>query len=140
MVPGLAASPFTRPFDRQLRRNIPMRVLVSHEDDDRVGVDLLGRVDGLEVVTYDPSGSLSPEQCDAAILIPPYHSSHRPIPLLKELRGLRMVQLLSAGPTSGLLTCRLTSSWPPPAGHMPDPFPSGCCQRSCASTVSGRRS
>ncbi|MBX9978566.1 MAG: hypothetical protein K2Z76_03220, partial [Mycobacterium gordonae] len=80
-----------------LRRNIPMRVLVSHEDDDRVGVDLLGRVDGLEVVIYDPSGPLSPEQCDAAILIPPYRSSHRPIPLLKELRGLRMVQLLSAG-------------------------------------------
>jgi phosphoglycerate dehydrogenase-like enzyme len=31
------------------------------------------------------------------VLIPPYRSSHRPLPLLKQLPQLRMVQLLSAG-------------------------------------------
>lgn len=74
-----------------------MRVLVSHEEDDKVGVNLFGNIAGLEVVTYDPNEPLPPDQRDAAILIPPYRRSHRPIPLLKELHGLRMVQLLSAG-------------------------------------------
>lgn len=74
-----------------------MRVLVSNEQDDAVGVEFLGSIDGLEVVTYDPNSVLSPEKCDAGILIPPYRSSHRPIPLLKQLGELRMVQLLSAG-------------------------------------------
>lgn len=31
------------------------------------------------------------------MLIPPYRSSHRPIPLLQQLPNLRMVQLLTAG-------------------------------------------
>jgi len=75
----------------------PVRVLVSHEEDDRVGVELLSKLDGVEVVTYDPNLPLPPEKCDAEILIPPYRSSHRPIPLLKQLGRLRMVQLLSAG-------------------------------------------
>ena len=74
-----------------------MRILVSEEQDDKVGVELLRRVDGLDVVTYDPNSALPLEKCDAGILIPPYRSSHRPIPLLKQLGDLRMVQLLSAG-------------------------------------------
>lgn len=74
-----------------------MRVLVSEEKDDRVGIELLSGIEGLEVVTYDPNSSLPPEKRDADILIPPYRSSHRPIPLLKQLGDLRLVQLLSAG-------------------------------------------
>ncbi|MEV5299056.1 2-hydroxyacid dehydrogenase [Amycolatopsis methanolica] len=74
-----------------------VRVLVSQETDDRVGVELLSSIDGVQVVTYDPNLPLPPEKCDADVLIPPYRSSHRPIPLLKQLGNLRMVQLLSAG-------------------------------------------
>lgn len=74
-----------------------MRVLVSDEHDDRIGVETLSGVDGLEIATYNPNESLPPEKRNADILIPPYRSSHRPIPLLKQLRNLRMVQLLSAG-------------------------------------------
>lgn len=62
-----------------------------------VGVDLLSDIDGLEVITYDPNKPLPPEKRHAELLIPPYRSSHRPIPLLNQLQGLRMVQLLSAG-------------------------------------------
>lgn len=74
-----------------------MIVLVSQEADDQVGVELLDSVDGVEVVTYDPNEPLPPEKRNAEVLIPPYRSSHRPIPLLKQLPNLRMVQLLSAG-------------------------------------------
>jgi phosphoglycerate dehydrogenase-like enzyme len=72
-------------------------VLVSNEADDRVGVELLSRIEGVEVITYDPNQPLPPEKTHADVLIPPYRSSHRPIPLLKQLPHLRMVQLLSAG-------------------------------------------
>jgi phosphoglycerate dehydrogenase-like enzyme len=74
-----------------------VRILVSNEADDQVGVELLSRIDGADVVTYDPNEPLPPENRHAEVLIPPYRSSHRPIPLLKQIRGLRMVQLLSAG-------------------------------------------
>lgn len=74
-----------------------MIVLVSSEPDDQVGVELLSRVEGVEVITYDPNEPLPPDKWNAEVLIPPYRSSHRPIPLLKQLPELRMVQLLSAG-------------------------------------------
>jgi phosphoglycerate dehydrogenase-like enzyme len=74
-----------------------MRVLVSNEIDDQVGVELLSKIDGVHVVTYDPDKSLSPDEDGAEVLIPPYRSSRRPIALLKQLKNLRMVQLLSAG-------------------------------------------
>jgi phosphoglycerate dehydrogenase-like enzyme len=75
-----------------------LRVLVSREDDDQVGVSLLGQVPGVEVILYDPNiGELSDQQRAADVLIPPYRSSHRPIPLLDQLPNLRLVQLLSAG-------------------------------------------
>lgn len=74
-----------------------MQVLVSNEVDDRVGVEILGALDGVQVVTYAPDEPLPAEHHSAEILVPPYRSSHRPIPLLKQLGGLRMVQLLSAG-------------------------------------------
>jgi phosphoglycerate dehydrogenase-like enzyme len=74
-----------------------VQILVSNESDDRVGVELLSRIKGAEVVTYDPNKPLPQEHCGAEVLIPPYRSSHRPIPLLKQLPKLRMVQLLSAG-------------------------------------------
>lgn len=75
-----------------------MRILVSHETDDQVGAELISGVSGAEVVPYDPNAeSLTPKQRDAEVLIPPYRSSHRPIPLLEQLPRLRMVQLLSAG-------------------------------------------
>lgn len=75
----------------------PIRVLVSREEDDEIGAELVGRIPGVEVVRYDPNTSLSTEQVDASVLIPPYRSSHRPIPLLAQLPGLRLVQLLTAG-------------------------------------------
>lgn len=75
-----------------------MKVLVSTEDDDKVGLRLLEQVAGVEVVSYDPNERhLSDEQRAAHVLIPPYRSSHRPIPLLAQLPSLRMVQLLMAG-------------------------------------------
>jgi phosphoglycerate dehydrogenase-like enzyme len=84
-----------------------MRVLVSNEPDDAVGVERLSSLDGVEVCTYDPNFSeLTGRQRESEILIPPYRSSHRPIPLLEQLPNLRMVQLLSAG----------VDEW---AGHVP---------------------
>ncbi|MGM1064199.1 NAD(P)-dependent oxidoreductase [Saccharothrix sp. Mg75] len=75
-----------------------MRVLVSNEPDDEVGVEKLSSLDGIEVCTYDPNVSeLTDRQRESEILIPPYRSSHRPIRLLEQLPNLRMVQLLSAG-------------------------------------------
>lgn len=75
-----------------------MRILVSHESDDQVGAHLIEQVPGSEVELYDPnSHELTPSQQGAEILVPPYRSSHRPIPLMKQLPRLRMVQLLSAG-------------------------------------------
>jgi phosphoglycerate dehydrogenase-like enzyme len=75
-----------------------LRVLVSNEEDDEVGVRLLGQAPGLDAILYDPNaGELSDQQRVAEVLIPPYRSSHRPIPLLKQLPNLRLVQLLSAG-------------------------------------------
>ncbi|HJQ48296.1 MAG TPA: 2-hydroxyacid dehydrogenase [Amycolatopsis sp.] len=72
-------------------------MLVGNEPDDQVGVELLGRIAGVEVLTYDPNEALPAKHRGAEVLIPPYRSSHRPIPLLKQLPKLRMVQLLSAG-------------------------------------------
>lgn len=46
---------------------------------------------------HDPDQPLPPEKCAAEVLIPLYSRSHRPIPLLKQLPNLGMVQLLSAG-------------------------------------------
>ncbi len=74
------------------------RVLVSCESDDQIGQEILVTVPGLEVLTYDPNEpQLSDAQRAAEILVPPYRSSHRPIPLIRQLSALRMVQLLSAG-------------------------------------------
>ncbi|WP_245865714.1 NAD(P)-dependent oxidoreductase [Prauserella marina] len=70
---------------------------MSNEPDDKVGVELLSQLEGVEVLTYDPNEPLPVEHRGAEVLIPPYRSSHRPIPLLKQLPDLRMVQLLSAG-------------------------------------------
>lgn len=75
-----------------------MIVLVSNEADDRIGAQLLDQLDGVEVVLYDPAArELSSEQRSAQVLIPPYRSSHRPLPLLPQLPRLRAVQLLTAG-------------------------------------------
>jgi phosphoglycerate dehydrogenase-like enzyme len=75
-----------------------IKVLVSGEADDRVGATILASEPKLEVLTYDPNDlNLNDTQRAAEILIPPYRSSHRPIPLLQQLSALRMVQLLSAG-------------------------------------------
>ncbi|WP_225439921.1 NAD(P)-dependent oxidoreductase [Amycolatopsis eburnea] len=75
-----------------------VKILVSDETDDVVGRDILGGLPGVEVLTYDPNvAELTSRQSDAAVLLPPYRSSHRPIPLLAQLGSLRMVQLLSAG-------------------------------------------
>lgn len=75
-----------------------MQVLVSSEPDDEVGVEKLSSLNGVEVCTYDPNVSeLTAQQRKSEILIPPYRSSHRPIPLLNQLPNLHMVQLLSAG-------------------------------------------
>lgn len=75
-----------------------MKVLVSCEHDDQVGAALLGRVEALEVILYDPAEArLTPQQQTAEVLIPPYRGSHRPIPLLAQLPHLRVVQLLTAG-------------------------------------------
>jgi phosphoglycerate dehydrogenase-like enzyme len=78
---------------------VSTRVLVSSEPDDLVGREILATTaPGIEVVVYDPNEPvLSSSQRGAAILIPPYRSSHRPIRLLEQLPTLRMVQLLSAG-------------------------------------------
>ncbi|MCE7009340.1 phosphoglycerate dehydrogenase [Kibdelosporangium philippinense] len=73
-------------------------VLVSNETDDRVGVERLEQIDGVEVLTYDPNTlDLTAEQRAAHILMPPFRGSHRALPLLNRLPELRMVQLLSAG-------------------------------------------
>lgn len=75
-----------------------VKVLVSSESDDLIGHEILGRVRGVEVVGYDPNvAELTPGQSAAAILLPPYRGSHRPIRLLGKLASLSMVQLLSAG-------------------------------------------
>lgn len=73
------------------------RVLVSREEDDEIGAQLLADVPGVEVIRYDPNADLPDEARTAAVLIPPYRSSHRPIRLLQQLPDLRLVQLLSAG-------------------------------------------
>jgi phosphoglycerate dehydrogenase-like enzyme len=75
-----------------------VKILVSDETDDVVGRSVLGSLPGVEVVPYDPNvAELTSGQSDAAVLLPPYRSSHRPIRLLAQLGSLRMVQLLSAG-------------------------------------------
>jgi phosphoglycerate dehydrogenase-like enzyme len=75
-----------------------VKILVSNEGDDRVGAEKLSQVVEVDVFPYDPNvPELDTRQRECQILIPPYRSSHRPIPLLKQLPDLRMVQLLSAG-------------------------------------------
>lgn len=74
-----------------------VRILVSHEEDDEVGAQILSEIPGVEVIRYDPNADLPDEARSAAVLIPPYRSSHRPIPLLGQLPDLRLVQLLSSG-------------------------------------------
>ncbi|EWM14621.1 D-isomer specific 2-hydroxyacid dehydrogenase [Kutzneria sp. 744] len=75
-----------------------LRVLVSNEAEDQVGVSLLGQLPGVEVITYDPNGaSLSDQQRTAEVFLPPYRGSERPFALVKQLPDLRLVQLLSAG-------------------------------------------
>lgn len=75
-----------------------MRVLVSREQDDEVGVELLRDLVGVEPLVYDPNATeLDAEQRGAEVLIPPYRGSHRPLRLLSQLPGLRLVQLLTAG-------------------------------------------
>ncbi|GAA1983211.1 NAD(P)-dependent oxidoreductase [Amycolatopsis minnesotensis] len=75
-----------------------MQVLVSQETDDQVGAQILGGVDGVEVVLYDPNtDQLDERQRGADVLVPPYRSSHRPKRLFVQLEKPRMVQLLSAG-------------------------------------------
>jgi phosphoglycerate dehydrogenase-like enzyme len=75
-----------------------LRVLVSNEADDQVGVSLLGQLPSVEVVTYDPNAArLSDQQRTAEVFLPPYRGSERPFSLVKQLPNLRLVQLLSAG-------------------------------------------
>jgi phosphoglycerate dehydrogenase-like enzyme len=75
-----------------------LRVLVSREHDDEAGAELLRELKGIDVHLYDPDTTeLTEDQRLASVLIPPYRSSHRPIPLLGQLPNLRLVQLLSAG-------------------------------------------
>lgn len=77
---------------------VDLKVLVSNEQDDLVGHEILGGLPGVSILPYDPNEKdLSAEQRTANVLLPPYRSSHRPIPLLRLLPELRMVQLLSAG-------------------------------------------
>jgi phosphoglycerate dehydrogenase-like enzyme len=86
---------------------VPTQVLVSTEPDDGVGREILSTIPDVEVVGYDPNEArLSSSQQAAAVLIPPYRGSHRPIQLLQQLPELRMVQLLTAG----------VDEW---AGHVP---------------------
>lgn len=86
-----------------------MRVLVSSEEDDEVGVSMLNCLDDVEVALYDPNDPVIPPDVaqSAHVLIPPYRSSRRPIQLLSQLPNLRMVQCLSAG----------ADEWAP---HVPD--------------------
>ncbi|MBB5958427.1 phosphoglycerate dehydrogenase-like enzyme [Saccharothrix tamanrassetensis] len=75
-----------------------IKVLVSEEPDDRVGLEELRIIPGVEIITYDPNEARPSDlQRAAEVLIPPYRSSHRPIQLLAQLPKLRMVQLLTAG-------------------------------------------
>ncbi|GAB3138187.1 2-hydroxyacid dehydrogenase [Amycolatopsis stemonae] len=75
-----------------------VKILVSDETDDLVGRSVLGGLPSVEIVSYNPNvAELTPVQSDAAVLLPPYRGSHRPIRLLSQLGSLRMVQLLSAG-------------------------------------------
>ncbi|WP_326945788.1 phosphoglycerate dehydrogenase [Amycolatopsis sp. NBC_01307] len=75
-----------------------VKILVSSEADDLVGHDVLNDLRNVEVVPYDPDvEELTAHQSAAAVLLPPYRSSHRPIRLLEQLGSLGMVQLLSAG-------------------------------------------
>lgn len=81
-----------------MTRDSPLvQVLISREQDDRVGHDLLSVIDGLELLEYDPNEPLPASHQGAEILIPPYRSSHRPRGFVSKLPHLRMVQLLSAG-------------------------------------------
>lgn len=72
-----------------------MRVLVSSEPADAVGVALLRALPDLDVQLYDPDQSATAPLGD--VLIPPYHRSRRALALLKHQPQLRHVQLLSAG-------------------------------------------
>ncbi|MEU5235074.1 hypothetical protein AB0G82_38470, partial [Streptomyces anulatus] len=77
---------------------MPSTILVSSEPDDRDGYEYLNAVPGLTLAEYDPNDlRLDETQRAAELLMPPYRGSHRPLPLIKELPSLRMVQLLSAG-------------------------------------------
>lgn len=76
----------------------PVRVLVSSEVADEVGVRCLSAVAGVEVLLYDPQApQVDARQRTGQVLVPPYHGSRRALPLVSQLPELRMVQLLSAG-------------------------------------------
>lgn len=67
-----------------------LRVLISREHDDEVGVELLRKLDGVDVHLYDPDMiELDEEQRLASVLIPPYRSSHRPIRPLRTENGAK---------------------------------------------------
>ncbi|MFD1044215.1 NAD(P)-dependent oxidoreductase [Kibdelosporangium lantanae] len=75
-----------------------LSILVSNETDDQAGIQLLGKIEGVNVLPYDPNTlELTEEQRGAQIMMPPFRGSHRALPLLGQLENLQMVQLLSAG-------------------------------------------
>src|SRR3954469_4294394 len=78
--------------------DLSFKILISNEIDDQAGVEILGKIDDVSVLPYDPKTlELSEEQRGAHIILPPFRSSHRALPLLGRLSNLQMVQLLSAG-------------------------------------------
>ncbi|MFD9890963.1 NAD(P)-dependent oxidoreductase [Amycolatopsis sp. NPDC059027] len=75
-----------------------VRILVSNETDDQIGHELFSRLEGVELITYDPANpTLSDQQRQAEILMAPYRGTHRAKPYLQQLPALRMVQLPAAG-------------------------------------------
>jgi len=68
-------------------------VLVPHD----VGVAALGEVPGVHAVRYRPGEPLPDEAAQAEVLIPAFLAGQDATEVLRELPGLRLVQLLSAG-------------------------------------------
>lgn len=72
-----------------------MRVLVSSEDADAIGVALLRELSDVDVRLYDPDQPAAAPRGE--VLIPPYHRSRRALALLSYQPELQRVQLLSSG-------------------------------------------